>query len=119
MGKNDFQSRLQLIKDVHFQAGLESGRQQILDMLSIVLRNPKYMNKDIFGKDRLMTVIKGIGETIDEYQICWEKHDETDYKQKLLDDNLAAAFGEELHDSFHVRYPYAPEYDYKTGRWKK
>ena len=119
MGKNDFQARLQAVKDAYFQAGLESGRQQILDMLSLVLRNSKYMNKNIFGKDRLMTVIKGIGETIDEYQICWEKDNETDYKQKQLDANLAEAYGQELHDSFHVRYPYAPEYDYKKGKWKK
>ena len=102
-----------------FQAGLESGRQQILDMMSLVLRNPKYMKKDIFGKERLMTVIKGIGECIDEYQLAWEKHDETDHVQKMLDKNLAEAYGEELQDSFHVRYPYAPEYDYQKGKWKK
>lgn len=119
MGKNDYQARLKAMKDGYFQAGLESGRQQILDMMSLVLRNPKYMKKDIFGKDRLMEVVKGIGECLDEYQLAWEKHDETDHVQKMLDDNLAEAYGEALHDSFHVRYPYAPEYDYQKGKWKK
>lgn len=119
MGKNDYQARLKAMKDGYFQAGLECGRQQILDMMSLVLRDKKIMGKDIFGKDRLMAVVKGIGEYIDDYQLAWEKHAETDHKQKQLDDNLAEAYGEALHDSFHVRYPYAPEFDYKTGRWKK
>jgi hypothetical protein len=101
-----------------FQAGLESGRQQILDMMSLVLRDKNIMGKDIFGKDRLMGVVKGIGEYIDKYELAWQKHDETDYIQKMLDENLAEAYGEELHDSFHVRYPYAPEYDYEKGKWK-
>ena len=118
MAKNDYQARLKAMRDGYFQAGLESGRQQILDMLTLVLRNPKYMKKDIFGKDRLMEVVKGIGEQIDIYQLAWERHDETDHVQKMLDNNLAEAYGEALHDTFHVRYPYAPEYDYKKGKWK-
>lgn len=118
MAKNDYQARLKAMRDGYFQAGLESGRQQILDMLTLVLRNPKYMKKDIFGKDRLMEVVKGIGEQIDIYQLAWERHVETDHVQKMLDNNLAEAYGEALHDTFHVRYPYAPEYDYKKGKWK-
>ena len=70
MAKNDYQARLKAMRDGYFQAGLESGRQQILDMLTLVLRNPKYMKKDIFGKDRLMEVVKGIGEQIDIYQLA-------------------------------------------------
>lgn len=101
-----------------FQAGLESGRQQILDMMSLVLRDKNIMGRDIFGRDRLMGVVKGIGDYIDKYELAWQKHDETDYIQKMLDENLAEAYGEELHDSFHVRYPYAPEYDYEKGKWK-
>lgn len=31
-----------------FQAGLQAGRQQILDMVSLVLRDPEIMGKDIF-----------------------------------------------------------------------
>ena len=117
--KNNYLATQQAMKDGYFKAGLECGRQQILDMMSLVLRNPKYMKKDIFGKDRLMEVVKGIGECIDEYQLAWEKHDETDHVQKMLDDNLAEAYGEALHDSFHVRYPYAPEFDYQKGKWKR
>ena len=118
MGKNDFQARLQAAKNAYFQAGLESGRQQILDMVTLVLRDPEIMGKDIFGKDRLLKVVKGIGDKIDEYELAWKKDNETDHVRDQLDRNLTEAYGEELKDSFLVRYPYAPEYDYVKGKWK-
>lgn len=119
MAKNDFLARQRQMQRTYLDVGLQCGRQQILDMMSLVLRNPKYMNKDTFGKDRLMIIIKGIGECIDMYQPAWEKTDETDYYQSKLDEALAEAYGEELHDSFHKRYEYAPEFDYTKGKWKK
>ena len=119
MGKsNAYLDNQKAMKNAFFQAGLECGRQQILDMMTLVLRDPNIMGRDIFGKERLMKVVKGIGDCIDKYELAWMKHDETDYTQKQLDQNLAEAYGEELKDSFHVRYPYAPEYDYKKGKWK-
>lgn len=40
-------------------------------------------------------------------------------RQQILDMmTLAEAYGEELHDSFHKRYEFAPEFDYMKGRWK-
>lgn len=101
-----------------FEAGLQCGRQQIIDMVSLVLRDPDIMGKDTFGKDRLMKVVIGIKEYIDTYQKAWEKDDETDYYRAKLDDALAQAYGEELHDSFLKRYEFAPEFDYNRGKWK-
>lgn len=118
MAKNDFLAKQKARDRMMLDVGLQCGRQQILDMMTLVLRDPSIMGKDIFGKKRLMDVIKGIGEYIDMYQPAWEKSDESDYYQKKLDDALAEAYGEELHDSFHKRYEFAPEYNYKTGRWK-
>ena len=116
--KNDFLDKRMKRDRVMLDVGLQCGRQQILDMMSLVLRDPSIMGKDTFGKDRLMKVVKGIGERIDMYQPAWEKSDETDYYQKKLDDALEEAYGEELHDSFHKRYEFAPEFDYTKGRWK-
>lgn len=116
---NAFLKQIEEAKKFYYQAGIESGRQQILDMMTLVLRDPEIMGKDIFGKERLLKVVKGIGEKIDEYELAWQRHDETDYKRNQLDRNLAEAYGEKLHDSFLVRYPYAPEYDYVKGKWKK
>lgn len=85
MAKNDFLARQRAIQHGFFEAGLRSGRQQILDMVSLVLRDPEIMGKDTFGKDRLLKVVKGVGEKIDLYQKAWEKDDETDYYRDKLD----------------------------------
>lgn len=119
MGKNDFIARQRAQQRACFDAGLRSGRQQILDMLSLVLRDPDIMGKDVFGKDRLLKVVKGIGEYIDVYEKAWLKDDETDYYRAKLDAALAEAYGKGMHDTFMQRYEYAPEFDYTTGRWKK
>ena len=118
MGKNDYLARQRALQRGYFEAGLQSGRQQIIDMVSLVLRDPEIMGKDTFGKDRLLKVVKGIGQYIDKYQKAWEKDDETDYYQKKLDDALAEAYGDGLHDSFYKRYEFAPEFDYLKGKWK-
>lgn len=88
-------------------------------MVSLVLRDPSIMGKDTFGKDRLLKVVKGIGDYIDKYQPAWNKTDETDYYRAKLDAALAEAYGDGLHDSFLQRYEFAPEYDYMKGKWKK
>lgn len=57
MGKNGFLERQKAVQRGFFEAGLQSGRQQILDMMSLVLRDPEVMGKDTFGKDRLVKVV--------------------------------------------------------------
>ena len=118
-GKNKMMEMIAEAKRVGFRAGLDSGRQQIMDMVSLVLRDPDIMGKDIFGKDRLLKVVKGVSEYIDTYEKAWMKDDETDYYRVKLDDALSEAYGGMLADSFLIRYPYAPEYDYQKGKWKK
>lgn len=101
-----------------FQAGLKCGRQQMMDMTSLALRSPKYVKKDIFGGGRLVMLWIGVKELIGIYQPAWEMKDETDVMQVKLDSNLAEAYGEKLHDTFHERYPYAPRFNYVTGKWE-
>ena len=115
---NSFLEKQHALQRACFDAGLQCGRQQILDMMSLVLRDPAIMGKDLFGKDRLLKVVNGIGEYIDKFQPAWEKTDETDYYRAKLDDALADAYGDALHDTFDKRYKFAPEYDYIKGRWK-
>ena len=74
------------------------------------------------------------GETFENARFLLEKlgkpHSETydirgfcliDYvgPAEKLDDALAKAYGEGLHDSFLERYQFAPEFDYKKGKWKR
>ena len=119
MAKNDFLAKQRALQHGHFIAGLQSGRQQIIDCVSLVLRDPEIMGKDTFGKDRLLKVVQGVGKYIDLYQKAWEKDDETDYYRAKLDAALADAYGEGLHDSFSKRYEFCPDYDYVRGVWKK
>ena len=117
--QNAFLAKQAALQNACFDAGLRCGRQQILDMMSLVLRDPTIMGKDVFGKDRLLKVVHGIGEYIDKFQPAWEKTDETDYYRVKLDAALAEAYGEGMHDTFLKRYEFAPEFDYNKGRWKK
>lgn len=118
MGKNGFLERQRIERQAYFDAGLQMGRQQILDGLSVVLNDPAIMRKDVFGKDRLLAVVKGIGDFIDTYEKAWQKDDEADYYQTKLDAELERIYGSEMHDTFHKRYEYCKEFDYKKGRWK-
>ena len=45
MAKKDFLARQAAVNHGYFEAGLQMGRQQILDMMSIVLNDPKYVKK--------------------------------------------------------------------------
>lgn len=117
-GKNSFLQKQKELQRACFDAGLHSGRQQIIDMVSLVLRDPNIMGKDTFGKDRLIKVVQGTKDYINHYAKAWMKDDDTDYWQKQLDDALAEAYGEGLADSFYDRYKYAPEFDYTRGKWK-
>lgn len=116
--QNAYLAKQAAINHGYFTAGLQSGRQQILDLVSLVLRDPAIMGKDIFGKDRLLKVVNGVGEYIDLYQKAWEKDDETDYYRAKLDAALAEAYGEGMHDTFSKRYEYCCDYDYVKGRWR-
>jgi hypothetical protein len=119
MAKNNYLERQRAERQAYFDAGLQMGRQQILDMMCIALNDPDIMGKDVFGKDRLLKVVKGIGEYIDVYEKAWQKDDEADYWQVKMDAILAKIYGEGMHDTFHARYEYCKEFNYKTGRWKK
>lgn len=116
---NAYLAKQAAVNHGYFTAGLQSGRQQILDLVSLVLRDPEIVGKDIFGKERLIKVVQGVGRYIDFYQKAWEKDDETDYYRAKLDAALADAFGDGLHDTFLQRYEFCSDYDYVKGRWKK
>lgn len=119
MGKNGFLEKQRIERQAYFDAGLRMGRQQILDGLSVVLNDPDIMKKDVFGKDRLLAVVKGIENFIDTYEKAWQKDDEADYWQVKMDEILAKIYGEGMHDTFRTRYEYCKEFNYNTGKWGK
>lgn len=117
MAKSGFLEKQQAARAAYFDAGLQTGRQQILDMVILTLHDPEYMGKDTIGKKRLMRIIKGINDYMDRYELAFSKHAETDYHRAKLDADLADAAGDEFKYSFQKRYSFLPDYDYKTGRW--
>lgn len=118
MGKNDYIARRDADRKGFFRAGEQTGRQVILDMMVLTLRDPEIMGKDTFGKDRLLKVLNGIEKYMDMFDQAFQATNETDYWRSKLDAMLADAFGEELHDTFLKRYEFAREYDYMKGKWK-
>lgn len=118
MGKNGFLERQRIERQAYFDAGLQMGRQQIIDMMCLALRDTEIMGKDTFGKDRLIKVVKGIEHYIDVFEQAFQATDETDYWRAKLDAALADAFGDGMHDTFSQRYEYCRDYDYAKGRWK-
>ena len=116
---NSFLAKQRQTNEAYFVAGMQTGRQQILDMMCLALRDPEIMGKDIFGKTRLLKIVKGIGGKMDFYYKAWQKDPETDYYRAKMDAALADAFGHALHDSFADRYEYAAEFNYTTGRWNR
>lgn len=116
--KNDYIARRNADRLECFRAGLDSGRQQMLDFIVLVLNDPKYMGKDVFGKARLLKCVEGIKDMMEEYDTAFQKQPETDYWQELMDAKLAKAFGVyKLEADFTQRYPHAARFDYERGRW--
>lgn len=118
MRKNDYIARRDAERKGFFTAGEQVGRQIMLDMMVLALRDPDIMGKDTFGKDRLLKVVKGIEHYMDVFDKAFQATDETDYWRAKLDAALADAFGEGMHDTFSQRYEYCRDYDYVKGRWK-
>lgn len=50
MAKNAYLEKQQIARQMYLDIGIRYGRQQILDMLSLVLHDPEIMKKDTFGK---------------------------------------------------------------------
>lgn len=119
MSKNGYLERQRIERQAYFDAGMQMGRQQILDMMCVALRDTEIMRKDTFGKDRLLKVVKGIEHYMDVFDQAFQSTEETDYWRAKLDEALVDAFGKGMHDTFMERYEFAPEFDYFTGKWRK
>lgn len=78
MAKNDYIARRDADRKSFFRAGEQTGRQVVLDMMVLTLRDPEIMGKDIFGKDRLLKVVEGIKKYMDIFDQAFQATDETD-----------------------------------------
>ena len=69
VAKNGFLEKKKIERQVWLDIGVEFGRQQIIDMMTLALRDEEVVGKDIFGKDRLIKVIDAIKKNIDKYYL--------------------------------------------------
>ena len=121
MAKKDYLYRQREKERAILEAGIQVGRQQMCDYLSIALRNPAVMGKDTFGGKRIVSVLQEVKRLMEEFSPAFEKSDEADYYQEKLDMLLREAYGDEIKEGFfgfHDRYECVKKQDYFTGKWK-
>lgn len=97
------------------EAGVQCGKQQIVDYLTLVLRDPDYVGKDIFGRERIEKVLVGLHEYEMMFDKAYTKHKEADVAQKHLDDMLREVYGDDL-VPFAERQPDVLQMDYSKAR---
>lgn len=100
------------------EAGIECGKQQMVDYITCVLRNPLYVKKDIFGSDRIALVIAGLMAYDKKYEKAYSKDREADVAQEHLDAELRECWGDAL-VPFRERQPdvFQPKYNKKKKGW--
>ena len=121
MAKNDYLARQRAREQEVFDAGLRIGRQQMCDYISLALRDPETMGKDIFSGKRIIKVINKINDLMCKFASAFDQCDEADYYQEKLDCALREAYGDEIREgffSFNERYEAVKKFNYKTGKWK-
>lgn len=99
-------------------AGIQCGKQQIVDYLTLVLRDPDYVDKDIHGRGRIDKIIAGIYNYDRMFEKAYSTDKEADYYQDKLDDRLREVYGNEL-VPFVERQPdvLQPRYNKKKKGW--
>lgn len=114
MGK-DFIKRQQDINQQFFDVGEEIGIQKMCDYISAVLKDPRFMGKDVFGRKRLDKVFEGLKWYASEFEDAFTGSKEADYKQEQLDKLQQDAWGADF-QPFYTRYPWLKKLGYKKPR---
>lgn len=86
--------------------GVQSGKQQIVDCLSLALHDPEVMGKgNTFGRARIERVLAGIMKYDAKYAECYSGGKGSAARQAELDEELKKVWGPEL-VPFRERQPY-------------
>lgn len=116
MAKNAYLAKQQAMRQGFLDVGMDTGFQKCWDLVQIVLRDPKVMGKDTFGKGRIKKIYNAMKEQERELGKAWlptvEK--DADVMQRDLDALLKEIWGDEF-CPFNERYPYIKQPDYSKG----
>lgn len=114
-GHNAYMKKKQAERQAAFDLGEEMGMQKMWDYVQCCLRDPEIMGKDIFGKERINRIFKGLQQRADMYHVAFTDDKEADYYQEKLDAELREIHGEEL-NVFYERYPFIKKIGYDKAR---
>lgn len=115
MANNGYLAKKQAKDQALIEAGVQCGKQQMVDYLTLTLRNSDYVGKDIFGRERIEKVIAGLYHYENKYKNAYTKHKEADVAQDHLDDELREVWGDEL-VPFAERQPDIIQLNYNKAR---
>lgn len=117
--KNAFLEKQNSIKIACVEAGIQCGKQQIVDYLTIALRDPDIVGKNTFGRERIFKLIAKLEALDREFGKAYTLDPEADYYQEKLDRHLREVYGDEL-VPFVERQPDILQPGYKKARkgWK-
>ena len=118
MGNNTYMKKLHMEKQLLLDVGIQCGKQQMADYLTLVLRDPLYVDKDIHGRNRIEKIIAGLEAYDREFSEAYTVGREADYYQEKLDGLLRQVYGDDL-VPFHERQPHIiqTKYDKKKKGW--
>lgn len=113
--KNGYLAKQQAKEQALIEAGIKCGKQQIVDYLTLVLRDPDYVGKDIHGRDRIDRIFVGLQVYDDRFKNAYTLHKEADVAQDHLDALLREVYGDDL-IPFAERQPDVVQIKYHKAR---
>ena len=104
MPKNDYLAKREAELQYYFESGETAGFQRCLDYMQHLLRNPKYVGKDTFGRKRWEKLYDGLKECDKQFGNAFTHEVDADYCQEALDAGIREIFKEDTLP-FRERYP--------------
>lgn len=111
MGKK-FLQRMSSMQDTYFSEGIRVGIQFNNDLMMLVLNDPEYMGKDVFGAKRLQKLHDAAEEAGEHFRdMLNARHPEADVLRAKMDKRLQQILGDKF-VPFEVRYDTITEVRY-------
>lgn len=117
MGDNYMKQR-QKRDQYMLSVGEDLGFQKCLDYMHSLLRNPKYVGRDTFGRKRWELLLEGLKECDQKYGNAFTNEVDADVCQEKLDAELREVYGDDAL-IFDERYPFIKKqrYDKPMKGW--
>jgi len=112
---NAYLEKQKQMQQYYFETGEAVGFQRCLDYMQTLLRNPKYVGKDIFGRKRWELLYEGLKDCDKQFGEAFTMGVEADYCQEKLDANIREIFGDDTLP-FAERYPSFKQCSYSKPR---